>query len=62
MGQEISRRLFLKGGLATAAGLAAASIPGAAATAQPDEAKQLATRWISANVSAVKPAWKPARK
>ena len=43
MEQEISRRLFLKGGLATAAGLAASSIPGAAAAAQPDEGKQLAT-------------------
>jgi len=43
MEQEISRRLFLKGGLATAAGLAASSIPGATAAAQPDEAKQLAT-------------------
>jgi formate dehydrogenase iron-sulfur subunit len=43
MGQEISRRLFLKGGLATAAGLAAASIPDATAAAKPDEGKQLAT-------------------
>ena len=43
MGQQISRRLFLKGGLATAAGLAVSSIPGTAADAQPDEAKQLAT-------------------
>jgi Fe-S-cluster-containing dehydrogenase component len=43
MGQQISRRLFLKGGLATAAGLAAAGIPGAAAAAKPDEGKQLAT-------------------
>ena len=43
MGQQISRRLFLKGGLATAAGLAASSIPGTAAAAQPDEKKQLAT-------------------
>ncbi len=43
MGQQISRRLFLKGGLATAAGLAASSIPGTGAAAQPDEAKQLAT-------------------
>ena len=43
MGQQISRRLFLKGGLATAAGLAATSIPGAAAVAKPDEGKQLAT-------------------
>ena len=43
MGEQISRRLFLKGGLATAAGLAASSIPGAAAAAEPDEGKQLAT-------------------
>ncbi len=43
MGQQISRRVFLKGGLATAAGLAASSIPGAAAAAEPDEGKQLAT-------------------
>jgi Fe-S-cluster-containing dehydrogenase component len=43
MGKQITRRLFLKGGLATAAGLAASSIPGAAAAAKPDERKQLAT-------------------
>ncbi len=43
MGQQISRRFFLKGGLAAAAGLAASSIPGAAAAAKPDEKKQLAT-------------------
>jgi formate dehydrogenase iron-sulfur subunit len=43
MGQEISRRLFLKGSLATATGLAASSIPGATAVAKPDEGKQLAT-------------------
>jgi len=43
MGQQISRRLFLKGGLATAAGLAASSIPGTAAAVKPDEAKQLVT-------------------
>jgi Fe-S-cluster-containing dehydrogenase component len=43
MGQQISRRSFLKGGLAAAAGLAAGSIPVAAAVAGPDEAKQLAT-------------------
>ena len=43
MRQQISRRLFLKGGLATAAGLAASSIPGAAAVATSDESKQLAT-------------------
>ena len=43
MGQQISRRLFLKGGLATAAGLAATSIPGAATAAKPDDGRQLAT-------------------
>ncbi len=43
MAEQISRRSFLKGGLATAAGLAACSIPGAAAAAEPDEGKQLAT-------------------
>ena len=43
MGQQISRRLFLKGGLATAAGLAASSIPGATAAAESDDRKQLAT-------------------
>ena len=43
MGQQISRRLFLKGGLATAAGLAASSIPGTAAAAEPEDGKQLAT-------------------
>src|SRR6056300_1649668 len=43
MGQHISRRLFLKGGLATAAGLAASSIPGTEAAAKPDDGKQLAT-------------------
>ena len=43
MGQQISRRSFIKGGLATAAGLAAASIPGATAAAEPDRGKQLAT-------------------
>jgi Fe-S-cluster-containing dehydrogenase component len=43
MGKQITRRLFLKGGLATAAGLAASSIPGAAAAAKPDERKQLVT-------------------
>ena len=42
MGEQISRRSFLKGGLATAAGLAVSNIPGAAA-ARPDEGKQLAT-------------------
>ncbi len=43
MGQQISRRLFLKGGLAAAAGVAASSIPGTEALARPDESKQLAT-------------------
>jgi len=42
MAEQISRRSFLKGGLATAAGLAATGIQGAAA-AKPDEGKQLAT-------------------
>jgi ferredoxin len=43
MAEQISRRSFLKGGLVTAAGLAACSIPGAATAAEPDEEKQLAT-------------------
>ena len=43
MGQQISRRSFLKGGLAVAAGAAAASIPGSEALAKPDETRQLAT-------------------
>jgi Fe-S-cluster-containing dehydrogenase component len=43
MGQEISRRSFLKGSLAAAAGVAASSVPGAAAVAGADESKQLAT-------------------
>jgi formate dehydrogenase iron-sulfur subunit len=43
MGKQISRRSFLKGGLVTAAGLAASSIPGGAAAAISDETKQLAT-------------------
>jgi formate dehydrogenase iron-sulfur subunit len=43
MGQQISRRLFLKGGLAAAAGVAASGIPGTKALAEPDESKQLAT-------------------
>ena len=43
MGQQISRRLFLKGGLAAAAGVTAASIPGSRALAEPDGSKQLAT-------------------
>jgi formate dehydrogenase iron-sulfur subunit len=43
MGQEISRRSFLKGSLAAAAGVAASSVPGTAAVAAPDEDSQLAT-------------------
>ena len=43
MGQQISRRRFLKGGLAAAAGLAASGIPATAAIATSDERKQLAT-------------------
>jgi Fe-S-cluster-containing dehydrogenase component len=43
MGQQISRRSFLKGGLAAAAALAGTSIPGAAAVAEADDDKQLAT-------------------
>ena len=43
MGHAISRRSFLKGSLATAAGVAASSVPGASAVAKPDESKQLAT-------------------
>jgi Fe-S-cluster-containing dehydrogenase component len=43
MGQEISRRSFLKGSLAAAAGAAAFSVSGAAAVAEPDEDSQLAT-------------------
>ena len=43
MGQQITRRSFLKGGIATAAGVAASSIPGSEALAGPDESKQLAT-------------------
>ena len=42
MGQEISRRTFLRGGIAAAAGLAAGSIPGASAAAAPQEETQLA--------------------
>jgi formate dehydrogenase iron-sulfur subunit len=41
--QEISRRTFLRGGIAAAAGLAAGSIPGAAAATAPNEETQLAT-------------------
>jgi len=40
---KISRRSFLKGGMAAAAGAAAAGIPGIEALAGPDESKQLAT-------------------
>ena len=43
MGQEISRRSFLRGGIAAAAGLAAGSIPGAAAASVPQDETQLAT-------------------
>jgi ferredoxin len=43
MVQQISRRSFLKGGLAAAAGAAATGIPGSKALAQPDESTQLAT-------------------
>lgn len=43
MEQNLSRRSFLKGGLAAAAGITAAGIPGAKAVAQPDESRQLAT-------------------
>ena len=43
MGQQLSRRSFLKGGLAAAAGITAAALPSAKAVAQPDESRQLAT-------------------
>jgi ferredoxin len=43
MGQRISRRSFLKGGIAAAAGVAASGIPATRALATPDEDKQLAT-------------------
>ena len=43
MKKQISRRAFLKGGMAAAAGVAAAGIPGTEALAGPDESKQLAT-------------------
>ena len=43
MGQEISRRTFLRGGIAAAAGLAAGSIPAVAAAAEPQQETQLAT-------------------
>ena len=43
METQISRRSFLKGGMAAAAGVAAAGVPGSQALAGPDESKQLAT-------------------
>ena len=43
MGPEISRRSFLRGGIAAAAGLAASSIPGAANATALQEENQLAT-------------------
>ena len=43
MEKQISRRAFLKGGMAAAAGVAAAGMPGSEALAEPDERKQLAT-------------------
>jgi formate dehydrogenase iron-sulfur subunit len=43
LGQKISRRTFLRGGIAAAAGLAAGSIPGVSAAAKPIEEEQLAT-------------------
>lgn len=43
MGQEISRRMFLRGGIAAAAGLAAGSIPAGAAAAASQEGNQLTT-------------------
>jgi Fe-S-cluster-containing dehydrogenase component len=43
LGPEISRRSFLKGGLATAAGLATAGIAGAVATSETEKGQQLAT-------------------
>ncbi len=43
MGQSISRRSFLKGGIAAAAGIAASSITASNALATPNEGKQLAT-------------------
>ena len=43
MGQNISRRTFLRGGIAAAAGLAASSIPGTSAAATLSEEQQLAT-------------------
>jgi Fe-S-cluster-containing dehydrogenase component len=43
MGYQLSRRSFIKGGLAAAAGAAAAGIPGSQAVAESDESRQLAT-------------------
>jgi Fe-S-cluster-containing dehydrogenase component len=43
MEKQLSRRAFLKGGMAAAAGVAAAGMPGSEALAEPDESKQLAT-------------------
>jgi Fe-S-cluster-containing dehydrogenase component len=43
MEKQLSRRAFLKGGMAAAAGVAAAGMPGSEALAEPDERKQLAT-------------------
>ena len=43
MERPISRRSFLKGGIAAAAGVAASGIPASKALARPDESKQLAT-------------------
>ena len=43
MAIQISRRSFLKGGMAAAAGVAASSLPGTEALAGSDESKQLAT-------------------
>ena len=43
MGQQITRRSFIKGSLAAAAGVAASGIPGSQAVAKPDETQQLAT-------------------
>ena len=43
MEEEISRRSFLKGGVASAAGLVATGIPGAEALADVEDKKQLAT-------------------
>lgn len=43
MGQNLSRRSFLRGGIAAAATVAATAIPGSSAAAQPEKDKQLAT-------------------